>query len=304
MALTLVLAGCGGRDEAADRAACIEEFTAGAVEEFENIAPDFLSGEVEAPRDAIRTSAERLCTAAVAEGLTGEEGDFEERVLALLRSDPEALRPLCSAVAAAGLEELPEQLRTPELAVELELAGSRYCEFALEEGYLSLDRRATPDEIERIYSDHPEILYPVCVTTALAAYETLPQEFQTAELQEATEAAGRRYCDIALAEGITSFRGPEAEATVERIYREHPELTTETCVLSAMVGYESAPLVVRGVEVSPNRAERYFRRYCVEVAEAGVIADADLEVTPSQERQLRALAQSVLRRMVAAGELP
>jgi hypothetical protein len=119
---------------------------------------------------------------------------------------------------------------------------------------------------------------------------------------------GRRYCNLVILEGLFSFDRPPTQAEMveqaDRIYREHPDLMTPTCVLGGMTDYDSAPLVVEGVEVASERARVYFQRFCTEAARSGALSGMTLEPTPAQERQLERIAERLIEQMVAAGELP
>jgi len=124
----------------------------------------------------------------------------------------------------------------------------------------------------------------------------------------AAKKSARDYCDIVVREGYVDFSNPktvdEIRRDIQQIYREHPEIITPVCVEGAMTTYESQPLVLGRVEVSPERAQPYFERFCTEAAEAGAIDPFALELTPAQERQLQEISSRVLESMIASGELP
>lgn len=211
-------------------------------------------------------------------------------------------------LASRYRELLGSAVRSPEELAEETM--QRMCEQAVEADVHELDPSSEDfeEKLQAAFEDNPEVFYAACESSAAASLETLPPELQTQEVAAAAEKSARAYCDIVIEEGYLDFSAEKSveqiRQDIERIYREHPELSTPLCVLGAMAGYESQPLVLQGVEVRPESAEAYFERFCTEAARAGAVAPLTLEVTPAQERQLDEISGRVLEEMIAAGELP
>jgi hypothetical protein len=240
----------------------------------------------------------------LAVGCGGGGGPTPEEALAECRES------LSTAFLSGFSEVMDPAFDAPEDAARQ--TGRLFCAEAVNQQLHELDPESAEfrEGIIALVEEKPQVLYPLCEGSALSGFDTLPPELQTDEMRRETVLAGRRYCDITIEEGYFA-RGlerpatrAEVEAVADRIYREHPELITPTCVLGGMTGYESAPLVVEGVEVAPARARTYFERVCTEAAKAGAFSSVTLEPTPAQERKLSAIFERVLAEMIAAGELP
>jgi hypothetical protein len=205
--LLLAVAACGGRDEAAEKRDCEEGFVEGFVETFGQAA----GAQVAAPEDAVRESARRFCEQAVGT-LDPDSEDFEEEAMALIREHPEIMRPVCIGSAQAGLDAFAPELASPEVRAATETYARDVCDLAISENLISVQGAPSQEEIDRLYTEHPELVVPLCVAGGMVGYESEPLVVRGQKVaRKRAEVFLERFCEEAIVAG--TFGGPSSELT-------------------------------------------------------------------------------------------
>lgn len=212
----------------------------------------------------------------------------------------------CMAGFEEGFESASPEAQTAVPRSAVEESARRLCERAIDQNVVSEDdtEAEVRDKLAALVEDNPDVLYPICIGSALTGFAELTPAEQSPALRAEFQSFGKRYCDVVIREGLFSLgRAPTTEE-IERVFQENPEIVAPLCVAGGMQGYESAPIIIQGKKVSREKAKRYLSLVCTEAVSRRLLSITGEELTAEEQQSLNAIAVRIRRELVARGELP